>query len=388
MWGESTNEFQFCLNVDDMEQNFQVRDVFNEKAVAQLAANLAGVWDQFDTRGFGQAINPQLRRLSFSERAALIRDTLREYLPKDYPRALGIILKSLPPEAPEHEISGFEDFIIMPLNDFVAKYGLDDYERSMQALYQMTKRFTAEGAIRAFILKYPEKTLGILSEWAEDENCHVRRLVSEGTRPRLPWAIQLKPFMEDPRPVLKLLEKLKTDPELMVRRSVANNLNDIAKDNPDQVVKTLRRWSNIEDEGTQWLIRHAARTLVKQGNSEMLAILGYPAEVHVSVSKIDLERSTVRLGEDLRFSFKLKSGADHPQNLVIDYVIQHVKANGKLSPKVFKLTHKTLAPGQSIEISKTHSFRSITTRKYYPGQHALEIQVNGTHFGKTYFDLQ
>jgi 3-methyladenine DNA glycosylase AlkC len=370
-----------------MEQNFQVRDVFNEKVVNQLATSLAEVWQGFDAKGFGRTINSQLRSLTFSERAALIRDTLGEYLPKDYPRALEIILKALPSESPNHELTGFDGFIIMPQNDFVAKYGLDHYDLSMQALYQMTKRFTAEGAIRAFLLKYPDKTLAILSTWAEDENCHVRRLVSEGTRPRLPWAIQLKPFIEDPRPVLKLLEKLKTDPELMVRRSVANNLNDIAKDHPDQVVETLRRWNRIRDEGIRWLIRHAARTLVKQGNKEMLAILGY-SKASVSVSKIELDQPAVNLGEELSFWFQIKSESEHNQNLVIDYVIHHVKANGKLAPKVFKLTRRTLEPGKLITISKTHSFRSISTRKYYTGRHTLEIQVNGEQFEKIYFDLK
>ena len=371
-----------------MEQNFQVRDIFNEKAVSQLAASLAGAWHGFDAKGFSHTIISQLGRLRFSERAALIRDSLWEYLPRDYPRALGIILKALPPELPNHEITNFDGFIIMPQNDFVAKYGLDHYDLSMQALYQMTKRFTAEGAIRAFLLKYTEKTLAILSGWAEDENCHVRRLVSEGTRPRLPWAIQLKPFIENPRPVLKLLEKLKTDPELMVRRSVANNLNDIAKDNPDQVVKTLRRWSKIDDEGTQWLIRHAARTLVKQGNGEMLAILGYSPEVNISVLKIKLDKSTLKLGDELHFSFQIKSISEHSQNLMIDYVIHHIKANGKLSPKVFKLTRKTLEAGEVIEISKTHSFRPISTRTYYTGTHMLEIQVNGTGYQNVDFELK
>jgi 3-methyladenine DNA glycosylase AlkC len=270
----------------------------------------------------------------------------------------------------------------------VAKYGLDHYDLSMGALYQMTKRFTAEGAIRAFLLRSPEKTLAILSRWAEDENCHVRRLVSEGTRPRLPWAIQLKPFIADPRPVLKLLEKLRTDPELMVRRSVANNLNDIAKDNPDQVVETLRRWSRIDNDGTRWLIRHAARTLVKQGNREMLAILGYSPEVHICVSEIQLHKAAINLGEALTFSFNVRSTSHHAQKLVIDYVIYHVRANGKLSPKVFKLTRKTLEAGEAAAISKTHPFRSISTRTYYPGHHALEIQVNGTGYRKVGFELR
>jgi 3-methyladenine DNA glycosylase AlkC len=371
-----------------MEQNFQVRDVFNENVVNQLAANLVRVWDEFDTNGFRQFINAKLKSLTFSERAALIRDSLWEYLPKDYPRALEILLKALPSELPNCEITGFDGFIVIPMNDFVAKYGLDSYDLSMRALYQMTKRFTAEGAIRTFILKYPKQTLAILSEWVQDENCHVRRLVSEGTRPRLPWAIQLKPFIENPLPVLKLLEKLKTDPELMVRRSVANNLNDIAKDNPDQVVETLRRWSRVENDGTQWLIRHAARTLVKQGNREILAILGYSPDASISVSKIKLDKAIVHLGDTLDFSFTIRSTSEQAQNLVIDYVVHHVKANGKLAPKVFKLTKKTLEAGKVITISKTHSFRSISTRKYYTGSHALEIQVNGTGYGKAVFHLK
>jgi 3-methyladenine DNA glycosylase AlkC len=297
-------------------------------------------------------------------------------------------LKALPPEIRNCELTGYDGFIVLPQNEFVAKYGLDHYDLSMRALYEMTKRFTAEGAIRPFILKYPQQTLAILSEWAEDENCHVRRLVSEGTRPRLPWTMQLKPFIEDPRPVLELLEKLKTDPVLMVRRSVANNLNDIAKDNPDLVVKILRGWSRIEDEGTQWLIRHAARTLVKQGNKDVLGVLGYSQNVDISVSRIKLDKPIVRMGEALNFSFEVESKADQAQTLVIDYVIHHVKANGKLTPKVFKLTQKSLEPGQVINISKNHPFRFITTRRYYAGKHTLEIQVNGTGYQKIDFELK
>lgn len=360
-----------------MEQNFQVRDVFNERIVKQLAVDLAQVWPGFDARRFSRAVNSRLKDLSFSGRAALIRDSLWEYLPRDFPRALDIILRTLPPEIVEDELNGYDGFIVMPQNDFVAKYGLDHYELSMQALHRMTKCFSAEGAIRAFILKYPERTLAILSEWAEDENPHVRRLVSEGTRPRLPWTMQLKPFIEDPRPVLKLLEKLKTDPVLMVRRSVANNLNDIAKDNPDLVVQTLRRWKGIEDEGTQWLIRHAARTLVKQGNQEALAVLGFDPRPGIAISKIRLVRSTINMGDEIGFSFEIRSTAGRTQNLVIDYVIHHVKANGKLAPKVFKLMNRKLMAGETIQISKRHSFRSISTRRYYAGEHQIAIQING-----------
>jgi len=371
-----------------MEQNFQVRDVFNEKVVNQLAGNLAQAWRGFDAKGFSSSVNSRLKPLTFSERSNLIRDRLWEYLPKDYPRALAVILKALPPELPNREATGFEGFILLPQNEFVAKYGLEHYDLSMQALYQMTKRFTAEGAIRPFIQKYPERTLEILSEWAEDENCHVRRLVSEGTRPRLPWTMQLKQFIEDPRPVLPLLEKLKTDPELMVRRSVANNLNDIAKDNPALVVQTLRRWKKFDDEGMQWLIRHAARTLVKQGNKEVLTILGYSSNVELSVSKIKLDKAIVKMGDELHFSFEVKSASRQAQTLVIDYVIHHVKANGKRTPKVFKLAKRKLEGDERVRIAKRHSFRQISTREYYPGVHLLEIQINGSIYGKTNFELR
>lgn len=371
-----------------MEQNFQVRNVFNEKVVNQLSTSLAQAWHGFDAQEFSRAVNSRLKDLSFSGRAALIRDSLWKYLPRDFPRALEILLKALPAETIEDDLKGYDGFIVMPQNDFVAKYGLDHYDHSMQALYQMTKRFSAEGAIRAFILKYPERTLKILSDWAEDENPHVRRLVSEGTRPRLPWTMQLKPFMQDPRPVLQLLEKLKTDPVLMVRRSVANNLNDIAKDNPDLVVETLRRWSKIEDEGTQWLIRHAARTLVKQGNKDALQVLGFNSKVEILVSNIQIDKPVVNIGGDLNFSFEIISKSEEAQDLVIDYIIYHFKANGRLTPKVFKLAKKKLEAGETLRVSKRHSFRPISTRKYYAGTHHLEIQVNGAYYSKVNFDLE
>ena len=371
-----------------MEQNFQVRDVFNENVVNQLAESLARAWRGFDARAFRESILSKLKLLTFGERSNLIRDTLWEHLPKDYPLALQIILKALPPQLPTCEVTGYDGFIILPQNEFVAKYGLEYYDLSMQALYQMTKRFSAEGAIRPFLQKYPEQTLAILSDWAENENCHVRRLVSEGTRPRLPWTMQLKAFIKDPRPVLGLLEKLKTDPELMVCRSVANNLNDIAKDHPDLVVKTLKRWKKLNNDGTQWIIRHAARTLIKQGNKDVLMVLGFDSKIGITVSKIQLDKPVVRMGGDLTFSFEIKSKSKQAQNLVIDYIIHHVKASGKLAPKVFKLTKKMLNAGETLHLSKRHSFRAITTRKYYPGKHVLEIQVNGVKYGKVEFELK
>jgi 3-methyladenine DNA glycosylase AlkC len=370
-----------------LKQDFQLRDVFNPAVVNQLADSIGETWPDFDRAGFTQTINAQLESLSFGDRNKLIRDSLRLYLPQDILRAIEILLASQGPEIPECELTGFDRFVVMSQNDFVAKYGLDHFDLSMGALYEMTKRFTAEGAIRAFIQRYPRQSLARLSDWVDDENCHVRRLVSEGTRPRLPLAPRLPQFIDDPRPVLALLDRLKTDPELMVRRSVANNLNDIAKDNPALVVQTLEAWQKIDDQGTAWIIRHAARTLVKQGNKDVLGLLGYPPDVAIAVSGIELSNSRIPIGDDLVFGFSIQSNAGAIQNLMVDYIVHHMKANGRLAPKVFKLAKKKLKGGETLQLSKKHSFRPLSTRKYYPGEHLLEIQINGVIYAQASFSL-
>jgi 3-methyladenine DNA glycosylase AlkC len=369
------------------QEEFRLRDVFNSAAVEQLAHSIAWVWPAFDREGFASTINSQLEMLSFGGRNALIRDTLRAYLPREFPEAVQILLGALGPEIAHCELSGFDGFMVMPQNDFVAVYGLKHLDLSLRALYELTKRFTAEGAIRAFLQAYPEQTLTRLAEWAADPNCHIRRLVSEGARPRLPLAPRMPTFVKDPRPVLALLERLKADPVLMVRRSVANNLNDIAKDHPDLVVETLVRWKQAADPGTQWIIGHATRTLLKQGHADALALLDYEAASSISVASFQLKQTRVRMGEDLVFTIDIHSTADVPQRLMIDYVVHHMKANGKLTPKVFKLAKKQLRPRETLSLSKRHAFRPLSTRVYYPGRHALELQVNGQRWGWQEFEL-
>jgi len=205
----------------------------------------------------------------------------------------------------------------------------------------------------------------------------VRRLASEGCRPRLPWGIALPAFQDDPSPILPILERLKLDPSESVRRSVANNLNDIAKDTPDVVIGLLRRWQTHDTQEMRWIIDRALRTLVKKGNPEALELLGYPASPEVEVRNLAVGPETVPMGGEVTFSFEIESRGQTPQNLMIDYVVHLMRANGQLTPKVFKLTRRTLAPGETVRIAKKHSFRPVTTRKYYPGEHAIEVQVNG-----------
>lgn len=369
-----------------MQEDFKFREVFNKKVVIELAENIKQNYSRFEQVSFCDSINNKINDLNFGERSKLITENLKKFLPQKFPDAINILLQSLPEEIQTEELTGFDRFIIMPQTAFVSKYGLEHYDLSMTALYEMTKRFTAEGDIRIFIDKFPEKTLSILEKWAEDENCHVRRLVSEGIRPRLPLGIRLKRFQKDPVPVIHLLEKLKEDPVLYVRRSVANNLNDIAKDNPKIVTDTLKKWKNIDNKGTQWLIKHALRTLLKQGNSDALALLGYET-LGIEVSEITLQTNKIKIGEDLVFNFSLKSIASKSQNLMIDYIIYYQKANGKQSPKVFKLSKKELNSEKTLTFEKKHSFKPISTRKHYKGKHNISLQINGKEFEKIEFDL-
>lgn len=371
-----------------MAEEFQFRDVYNPELVKKLGDNIQAVWPEFDSNGFAEAINPRLAALNYGARASLIADQLRQFLPQDYETAAAILIDALGPEPDAEELAGTEGFIIAPQCLFVSRYGLDEVDVSLNALYEMTKRFTAEGDIRPFIQEYPQKTMTFLHKLTQDPSPFARRLASEGTRPRLPLSSRLPAFQKDPTPVLELLEKLKEDPNLMVRRSVANNLNDISKDNGDEVVKTLERWQALDTPEMDWMIGHALRTLIKQGHPGALRLMGYDPHVRVQVTDLMLQASEIKVGEVLVFSFKVQSLEERPSPLMVDYVIHYMKANGKQRPKVFKAIKKTIGPGETLHIQKKRSFAPISTRVFYPGKHLLEIQINGKRHTWEDFILQ
>ncbi len=365
--------------------DFEFRTVFNSERVKDLSNWISEVYPSFDKKQFVDEIAKNIDQLSYKDRMILITENLERFLPKDYPQAVDILLRALPDELESEELSGFDNFIILPLTHFVARNGLDYFDISTNALYEMTKRFTAENDIRPFIEKYPEQMETLLASWARDENLHVRRLVSEGTRPRLPLGSRLHQYVKDPKPVVKLLELLKDDDVLYVRRSVANNLNDIAKDNPAIVCETLEKWNKeIKNDNMQWLTSHALRTLIKQAYPAALELVGIsPAEFEISNFQLIPE---IRIGEDQVFSFDIKNtGAK--TDFLIDFIIHFKKANGKNAEKVFKLKRTMLNSGQSITISKKYSFAVRTTRKLYPGEHFISLKVNGKVWGMEKFDL-
>jgi 3-methyladenine DNA glycosylase AlkC len=258
----------------------------------------------------------------------------------------------------------------------------------MRAQYELTKRFTAESSIRAFLVAHPATTLTRLHLWARDPNPHVRRLVSEGTRPRLPWAPRLRAFQADPSPVLELLELLKDDPERYVQRSVANNLNDIGKDHPDLAAAVCERWTKDAPPGRRWIVQHALRHLIKRGHRGALETLGVGARPKIAIDRVRVAPKRVDLGGEVRFSFRIASTAPKPQDLMIDYAVHYVKANGAPRPKVFKLKRVTLPAGDEVELSGKISLVDLTTRRHHPGKHGVDVVVNGVTHPLAAFDVR
>lgn len=356
----------------------------NHKLVLKMAQALQQTYPDFDKNKF-ILVSRELDPLELKPRVLLIRDQLYSQLPKDYKKALKILLETLHTET----LSGFD---LWPYTEYIQTYGLDSPELSLKALRQITTRFTGEFAVRPFLKKYPEQTLSFLATCAQDKNVHVRRWASEGSRPRLPWGERLHEFVKDPRPTLAILENLKYDPELYVRKSVANHLNDIAKDHPEVVAETLKKWQKAapleHQKNIDWILRHALRTLIKQGHPKALSLIGADRDAKVKVGNLKLAKTRLRMNQKLEFSFFIQSQAKKPQKLVVDYIIHHMKSNQETSAKVFKLKSFTLAAGEKIEIKKNHSIKPITTRRYYPGVHILEIQVNGRVYARSKWQLQ
>lgn len=338
---------------------------------------IAAVSQDFAARDFVRDALDGYEPLDLMARGRKIAAALRRHLPQDYPAALETLLASLGPKLDEKEDMGMAPFLYLPHSMFVAEYGLEHFEISMRAQYELTQRFTAEFSIRPFLERYPDAALARLAAWTEDTSPHVRRLVSEGTRPRLPWASRLRDFQKDPTPVLGLLELLKDDPSLYVRRSVANNLNDIGKDHPDVLAEIARRWMKDATEDRRWLIRHALRSAVKRGEAGALKIMGFGKPAKVDISKISITPKRAQIGSAVTLAFEITNTEIQTQDVLVDFCIHYIKANGKPSPKIFKLKAVTLAPQETAQMRKKISLAEMTTRKHYCGHHAIDVLLNG-----------
>ena len=353
-----------------------------------VVADLAGCLERAtgDTRlALVRGSSSEFDGMSLGERTRVVRDAMIAELPEDFPVFAEIIRRALAEET-------FTGWMIWPVTEAVAVSAtrsgrLADFDDGMALLAELTSRLTGEFAIRTFLDANPARALEIALGWTDHEDEHVRRLASEGTRLRLPWGRRVKALTENPESTVSILDSLYRDESEYVRRSVANHLNDLSRADAAVAVSIAKRWLGDPDEATSKVVRHALRSLVKAGDVDALALLGFAAPTDIAISDFVIDREAVDLGGDIGFGFAVSNNGGESVTVAIDYIVHHVKANGLTSPKVFKLTTRSLPPGASAQIAKRHSFKPISTRRYYAGTHSVEVQINGVTQGLRSFQL-
>ena len=343
------------------------KDELSIDMIEQLGSELSRAWDGFPVEKWRALAVSGLDDMELLERVNHLAEVLALCMPEDFPAAAAIVDEALLSDS-------FTGWMTLPCGKYVADTGIDHPHVALPLLAGLSPRFSSEFPIRFFIEAHPGTTFEYLHEWTSHSDDHVRRLVSEGTRPRLPWASRLRGLMEDPSPSVELLDRLFDDESEYVRRSVANHLNDISKDHPDLSVEIARRWLTDSSHG-DWVVRHGLRSLVKQGHRDALQVLGFDVDVAVEPTELRVEPSTIVIGDSVTISAELV--AEQPTKAAIDYVIHYQGVRGPKDGKVFKLTTCMLGP-EPRTITKRHVFKHVSIRTIHPGPHKVELQVNGT----------
>ncbi|MGB3946588.1 MAG: DNA alkylation repair protein [Bacteroidia bacterium] len=355
-----------------------LKDMFNKSYYRNLAIELNKNYKNFSPDNFVKDLMINHDELSLNERLRNTSIVLKKHLPSDYKKSIDILSHTIP------QLNSGYTTLVFP--DFVGLYGHEHFSTSMEALKYFTQFGSSEFAIREYLKRDFNKTIKVMEKWATDKNHHVRRLASEGSRPRLPWSFKLDMVIKKPETTLTILETLKQDTELYVKKSVANHLNDISKDNSDWMLNTVSKW-NTQNPNTQWIIKHASRTLIKKGNTQSLQLFGFEKTIKVEVANFKINKNKLKLGEVFEFSFDVVSQKNKNQKLAIDYIIYYQKKLGEISPKVFKLKELNLEGNNKLSIQKKHRFEDFTTRKHYSGKHVVEIVINGNALAKKEFEL-
>jgi 3-methyladenine DNA glycosylase AlkC len=370
-----------------MAKTFALKDYYGTELAKLLAGEIKKAYKPFDDKSFVKYVSRRIKPLELKDRLDLMAKGMKVFLPADYRKAIKILISTLGPPNPKDEGMFLYGYKWVPIGSFIAMYGTEHPDASLEAIYEFTRRNTSEFAVRPLIKKYPARIIKVFKKWAKDESSHVRRLVSEGTRPRLPWAGKLDVFKDNPQPVLELLEMLKEDTSAFVRKSVANHLNDIIKENRKLGMEVITRWSRSGNKNTADIVRHALRNLIKEGDAEAFKLLGYNTKCSVEAKGLRLSAGNLRIGGAFNFTFTLFNKSNSPSRVIVDYVIHYMKSSGRHSEKVFKLCEKDMRGKEEINISKGHKFAELTTRKHYPGRHKIEIQVNGKRYAGKEFIL-
>lgn len=353
-----------------------LKNRYTREFVGGLSRAIESVCLSFESPAFARAVfDERWEERELKSRMGHLSEMLHRFLPEGYEQSLGVLMRIAP------RFQGFE-YLFFP--DYVERYGIEEYEISIVALEHFTEYASSEFAVRPFIMRYPQRMMAQMELWADSGNEHLRRLASEGCRPRLPWAMALPVFKSDPRPILPILEKLKADESEYVRRSVANNLNDISKDNPELVIGIAQSWLG-KNAQTDRLVKHACRTLLKRGVPEVLELFGYEPPGHIEIDDLVVDES-VAWGNSLSFSFVLSASNKRLGKLRIEYGLDFMKRNGRTARKVFKISESDVQSHRK-RVLRTHAFKPISTRKYYAGAHGIAIILNGQEVASGAFEL-
>jgi 3-methyladenine DNA glycosylase AlkC len=345
------------------------KNLFNKEVATRISKAIKKHYPDFNSSSFLKNIDKELLPLELKDRVAFITSRLRTHLPEDPEQSIPILVKTL------DKLAGFS---LWPLTHYIAVYGIDHFDLSMNALKEMTKLFTSEFAVRPFFIKDQKRTLKIFKVWASDKNEHVRRLVSEGSRPLLPWGQKLHGFVLDPEVSWNLLEKLKNDPSEYVRKSVANHINDHSKNHPDYVIEKLLEWHHSKSRTPElnWVIKHASRSLIKKGNKKAFLLHGVE-DLKIKVIEQKILNEKLKLGEGLNITLTLKNLSKKSGQVILDHEMHFLKANGKHGIKVFKGKKNSMAPNEVVKVEMSVPLKIVTTRVYYSGEQYWSIKING-----------
>ena len=359
--------------------------MYSQEFFNHLSSVLKEIIPKFSHQEFIRYIfDKEWSALELKQRTRKVTLALHQALPDKFEDALPYVLQIAKSYIAQAYNKPAYPLIFLP--DYIEVFGLDHFEKSMKALELITPLISAEFAIRPFIIKYPIMAMKQMTQWSKNKNHHVRRLASEGCRPRLPWAMGLPAFKKDPSPIIPILENLKDDTSEYVRRSVANNLNDIAKDHPDIVIKFAKKWKDHSPE-TNWILKHGSRTLLKQGHPIALSFHGFYSKVNAAVLNLKMDKKKIKIGTSAEFSFIVVNKESKQVLLRIEYAIYYLTSTGKKTKKVFQIKEKQFQAGQKISFKRKQRFTDFTTRKHFPGKHKLEIIVNGTPKANLNFQL-
>ncbi|MGQ1788450.1 DNA alkylation repair protein [Saccharicrinis sp. GN24d3] len=364
------------------------KNLFSKELMCNVSESIAHVNCDFYKQDFlSKIFIESWEEMEFKERMHHIAMVVRTQLSDDFNECVNeLYLMITYLKSSGADKFKFAELAYIFIPDIIEKYGMEHFDTSVVAFEAITPFTSCEFAVRPFIIQYQDEMLDKVMEWTKHENEHVRRLASEGSRSRLPWGMAIQSLKSNPEPVLPILEALKNDSSEYVRKSVANNLNDISKDNPETVIEVAKRWKGNTKE-TDWIVKHACRTLLKAGNSEVLQLFGFAPPDKIEVNDLTLINENLKMGDELEFSFSLNNLSSKSEKVRLEYAIYYMKKNGSLSKKVYKISEKEYAANSVTKVVRKQSFKIVTTRKFYVGEHILSVIINGQEIEERTFEL-